>query len=599
MLVPRTSSLGRFRPEHLFHPSSVLVLGSDTPPGAQVLANLHAGSFAGPILAADSPAAVAALPTTPELAVLCLADDAAGPALAALGARGVRAAIAMGMPAGLAGLARASGVRVLGPGSFGVAVPSIGLNASRAHLPPRPGRLALVSQSAALCRTVLDWAEPNGVGFSHIVGIGGNADLGFAAALDWLARDPGTGVILLEIRRIKNARLFLSAARAAARLRPVVAMRPGGLLLDPTGAADAAFMAALRRSGVLGVSRLEDLLGAAETLIRARPARGEALAIAGNAIGPAWLAADAALRDGLALAAVPPATRAAIEAAAPGAMHPAPDQPNGAAGADLVHAAPPRSLATVAGLLAGAEAVGGVLLVHAPCGPADAAEIAAIAAAAQAARAPLLVAAMGETTGAEHRRHLAAAGVPAFATPAQAVRGFLHLVQDRRNRAAARELPPSAVLRIAPNQPAAAAAFARARAEGRDGLTQDEAMTVLAAYHIAPVPGEPVADAEGAVRAAAALGYPVVVKRRRAERPAEGGRGAIALDLRDAEQVQDAVRVLERRSIPGGAPGFLVQRQVGRRRELRVRVGEDPVFGPTHRLRPGRLGGRRAARRGP
>ena len=120
---------------------------------------------------------------------------------------------------------------------------------------------------------MIDWAGPNGVGFSHVVGLGANADIGFALTLDWLSRDADTGAILLDIRRIKNHRLFLSAARAAARLRPVVAIRAGLRLLDDDGAADLSFEAALRRAGVLSVKRLEDLLAAAETLSRAKPAR--------------------------------------------------------------------------------------------------------------------------------------------------------------------------------------------------------------------------------------------------------------------------------------------------------------------------------------
>ena len=160
-----------------------------------------------------------------------------------------------------------------------------------------------MSQSAALCRAVLDWAQPNGVGFSHIVGIGGNADIGFGLVLDWMSRDPGTGAILLDIRQIKNRRAFLSAARAASRLRPVVAIRPGTLAVRSRAAtAERAFEAALRRAGVLCVTRLEDLLAAAETLSRARPVRGDALAIVTNAISAGRMAADAALRDGLQLA---------------------------------------------------------------------------------------------------------------------------------------------------------------------------------------------------------------------------------------------------------------------------------------------------------
>jgi acetyltransferase len=581
--IPRVAKPGRFRPEHLLHPASVLVLGAETEAGIQVLANLRAGGFAGPILSAATGADLASLPSVADLAVVCTDGAAVPDAIAALARAGTTAAIVLGMAGGLRDLAAATGVRSLGPGSFGVAVPGIGLNASRSHLPPRAGRVALVSQSAALCRAVLDWAEPNGVGFSHVVGIGGNDDIGFGLVLDWLSRDPGTGAILLDIRRIKDARLFLSAARAAARLRPVVAIRPGGRLLDPSGEADATLEAALRRCGVLSVTQLEDFLAAAETLTRARPVRSAALAIVTNALGPAWMAADAALRDGLALAALTPATRQVLAGALPIEMRPSVHQPGARIAGDIVYAGAehPIRLAETASLLAGAPEVGGVLLVHAPTGPADDAGMQAIAAAARAIRVPLLVCAMGETTGAAHRRRLAEAGVAVFAAPEQAVRGFLHLVQDRRNRAAARELPPSAVLRIAPDQPSVAAAFARVRAEERLTLSQDEALAVLAAYHIQPVATRRVATLAQAAAASYAVGYPVVVKRRRSVRPEEGARGALALDVRDIDALGDAFAILERREAPRDDAGFLVQHQVGRARELQVRVGEDAVFGLT------------------
>ena len=318
------------------------------------------------------------------------------------------------------------GVRVLGPGSFGIAVPAIGLNASRAHLPPPAGRIGLVSQSASLCRTVLDWAQPNGVGFSHIVGIGGRADIGFGLVLDWLSRDPGTGAILLDIRQLRNRRAFLSAARAASRLRPVVAIRPGGCWRDPSGAAERAFEAALRRAGVLCVTSLEDLLAAAEILARARPVRSEALSIVTNAIAAGRMAADAVLRDGLQLA------------------------------SDIVHVEPDESarLAALAPRLPPTPGVGGVLVVHAPTGAADRPAIAALAECRDTMKVPLLVCAMGETTGAVTGAAWPKPAWPVFATPEQAVRGFLHLVQDRRNRAAARELPPSTVLTVAPDRDA-------------------------------------------------------------------------------------------------------------------------------------------------
>lgn len=592
MTVHRALTAGRFRPESLFRPESVAVIGAGSVAGLQVMQNLLAGGFKGAVLPVGTGLGavsgvlayedIASLPIVPDLAVLCAdARPGGGEApdlFAALARRGTHAAVVIGMMDSIAVAAKAYGVRALGPGSFGISVPSIGLHATRSHMLPRAGRVALVSQSAALCRAVLDWAEPNGVGFSHVVGIGGNADMGFAPVLDWLSRDAGTGAILLDIRLIRNRRMFLSAARAASRLRPVVAMRAGGRLLDPTGAADAAFEAALRRAGVLVVDRLEDMLAAAETLTRARPARGTGLAIVTNAIGPAQMAADAALRDGMHLAALSVETREILRMAVPMAFGPASQFMGKSRAGDIVYAGTENSikLAEAAALLSGAREVGGVLIMHAPTGGADGAGIAAIAAASSSMKAPLLVCVMGETTGAGHRRILAAAGVPVFATPEQAVRGFYHLVEDRRNRAAARELPPNAVLTIAPDQTRVRAMFEAVRAEGRLTLAQDEALAVLGCYGISLVAGRAVATSDEAVAVAEAVGFPVVLKRRRLVRPEPHGRSGLMLGLMDAAQVRDAMRMMVE------APdGVLLQHQVPRARELRIAVGDDLIFGPT------------------
>ncbi len=587
MNIPRLNTTGRFRPEALFRPNSVAVIGAETGGGSQVMANLLAGGFKGAVLPVGTGLTAVSgvlaypdidhLPIAPDLAIICADGGGTGDIFAALARRGTQVAVVTGMAEGVAAAAQASGVRAMGPGSFGISVPSIGLNATRSHLLPRAGRVALVSQSAALCRAVLDWAEPNGVGFSHVIGIGGNADLGFAPVLDWLSRDPGTGAILLDIRLIRDRRRFLSAARAAARLRPVVAMRAGGRLTDPTGAADAAFEAALRRCGVLCVDRLEDLLAAAETLTRARPARNESLAFVTNAIGPAQLAADAALRDGLTLARLSEQTRTILQLSLPGAFAPSSASMTAGVTDDIVYVGTNAAikLAEAAALLSGAREVGGVLIVHAPTGETDHAGIAAIAAAGTL-KVPLLVCVMGETTAAPHRRLLAAAGVPVFASPEQAVRGFSHLVQDRRNRAAARELPPSTVLHLAPDRMEVARLLRHVRARGHDILAQDEAMAVLAAYGVPVVPARAVASATDAGDAADLLGYPVVIKRRRRGRDGQDRRTSVMLDLRDAGQVITAAGMLGT-----GDAGLLVQRQVARARELLIAVAEDATFGPT------------------
>ncbi|HWT09199.1 MAG TPA: GNAT family N-acetyltransferase, partial [Roseomonas sp.] len=220
-LAPRSG----FRSAALLHPASVVLVAAETSAEAPILArNLAAGGFRGRLMAVggapdgfETFPAIAALPVAPDLAVLCVPPEALEAAMAALVDKGCHAAVVPGPAPDLAALEQRTGMRAIGQGSFGVAVPAIGLNATLSHIPPAKGRLALVTQSSAIARAVLDWAAAEAVGFSHVVGIGGNQGYGFAGVLDWLARDPGTGAILLDIRRIKNRRMFISAARAAAR----------------------------------------------------------------------------------------------------------------------------------------------------------------------------------------------------------------------------------------------------------------------------------------------------------------------------------------------------------------------------------------------
>ena len=470
MLRPLVTT--RFRPEALFRPASVLLVGPDTPLGRSIEANM--AGFTGRFATAQPHA----MPGQPhDLAVLACAPHEVRAALLALGAAGTMAAVCATPAPDLLAASEAAGIRVLGPASFGIVVPALGLNASSAHVPVLPGKVALLSQSAALCRAVLDWAAPNGVGFSHVIGTGGNAQTGFSAALDYLSRDPGTGAILLDIRSIRDRRSFLAAARAAARLRPVVAIHAGGRLSDPSGRADAVLGAALRRAGVLRVSGLAALLGAAETLTRARPPRSDQLVIVTNAIGPAHFAADAAVALGIPLLQVASGAQSVLRLRLP----PGPEDP----GIVWTGSDEPTRVAEAAAMMGGVAETGGVVAILAPTGPADAAAVAALAACRAALRVPLLACVLGETTGAAHRRTLADAGVPVFATPEAAVQAFAQLVQQRQARAAAAELPPRRVLPLAPDRAEAARLLDAARADGRLALRADEADGVLAAYGIA------------------------------------------------------------------------------------------------------------------
>ncbi len=570
----------RFREQALYRPRHVLLLADPSMPASAPLArNMREGGFTGTLTEA---ADLSALAQVPDLAVLSLPPAAIEPAMAALSARGCHAVVVPGPAPGLGDIASRTGVRALGQGSFGICVPGIGLNASLSHLAPRRGRLALVGQSSALTRAVLDWAEAEALGFSHVIGIGENDDLGFAHALDWLSRDASTGAILLEIRRIKNRRMFISAARAAARMRPVVAIRAGGRLADPSGTADAVMDAALRRAGVLRVEGLDDLLSAAETLARVKlvpgGVAGGGIALVSNATGLGLLAADRVLAGGAKLAELPPEALAALEIGLRPGWH---------GGNPLILGqGSATALGEAAAMLAGLRQVEAVVALHAPVAGEDAGTMAAaLAAAARATRAaPILVCWAGQATAGPQRGALAAAGLAVFPTPEGAVRGALHLLQDRQNRLAAAELPGREVVDLQPDRPAVAALLAGARAEGRLSLTEDEALAVLAAYGLPVVPGRVAVDVAAAEAAALALGFPVVLKLRSPDIPRKTEIGGVALGLRSAQAVREAAQaMLERvaRERPAARlTGFLVQHQASRVQELRMRLGDDAMFGP-------------------
>nr|MBP6251302.1 CoA-binding protein [Rubrivivax sp.] len=377
--------------DSLFDPASVAVIGASPRPdsvGGTVWRNLIGGGFAGPLwpvnpkhaTLGDVPcfADVAALPQAPELALICTPPASVPGLIKALGERGTQAAVVL--TAGFDGVqkqamldaARKHLLRILGPNCLGLLAPHIGLNASFAHVGAAAGQLAFVSQSGALVTALLDWAQARGVGFSHFVSLGEGADVDFGDMLDWLAADAKTQAILLYVESISGARKFMSAARAAARNKPVIVVKAGrsaqgqAAAASHTGAlagSDAVFDAAVQRAGMLRVDTLQQLFDAALTLDRlAKGAPGIAtdrLTIVTNGGGAGVMAADAAAAAGLTLAPLSDAAMTALNAALP---------PNWshANPVDLIGDAPEaRYLAAFDALLADPSA-GMLLFTHAP-----------------------------------------------------------------------------------------------------------------------------------------------------------------------------------------------------------------------------------------
>ena len=597
--------------DRLLAPRSVAVIGASSRAGsvgATVWRNLLAGAFTGALLPVNLKqglldgrpvaAGVDALGTAPDLAVLCTPPDSVPELIASLGRLGTRAAIIMtaGLTAqhkqAVLAAARPHLLRVLGPNCLGVLSPRIGLNASFAHTQALAGDIAFVSQSGALVTAVLDWARSRQIGFSHMVSLGERADVDFGDLLDYLASDAHTRSILLYMESTEAPRKFMSAARAAARNKPVIIVKAGragkGLLAaaSHTGAlagADDVIDAAIRRAGMLRVDTLQDLFMAAETLahFRGNPeSYSRGLTLMTNGGGAGVMAADAAALAGIALPDLSDDLRRTLDAVLPPTW-------SHANPVDIIGDAPvERYVQTLQALLADPH-VGTVLFMHAPTAIVNSADIArACVPITRAATGRMMASWLGAGGVAEARTLFEEAGVAGYDTPEEAVRAFAMLDTYRRNQALLTEAPASSEMG-SPDRTAACAVIGSALAAGRDMLDELEAKAVLKAYGIPVVPTVAVGPgADAAAEAARSIGYPVALKILSPDISHKSDVDGVSLNLGDEVALRRAVttmlaRVHELRP-QAQVNGFTVQAMARRpfAQELIVGASTDAVFGP-------------------
>ena len=599
--------------DHLLDPASVAVFGASQRAGSvgtTVWKNLREGGFGGPLYAvnpkyqylAGEPVYARAtdLPTVPDLAVICSPPSTVPILIAELGELGTRAAIVL--TAGLDAIqrkamrdaARPHLLRILGPNCIGLLSPHRHLNASFAHVAAAPGELAFVSQSGALVTAMLDWARSRAIGFSHFVSLGEHADVDFGDMLDYLASDGRTRAILLYIESIESPRKFMSAARAAARNKPVILVKAGRSRLGQqaaqshTGAlagSDIVYDAAIARAGMLRVDTLQQLFMAAETLTRFRGNTSDRLTILTNGGGTGVMAADAAGHIGIELATLDASTLDALDAVLPaGWSHANP--------VDIIGDAPVQRYVQALEILNRDQKDSAILFIHAPTAIVPSAEIAqALVPLVSKAQPRLMSCWLGSTAVAQAREIFQQAGVPSYETPEEAVRAFSMLVRYRRNQAQLLEAPAASSARDdaggAPDTAAVRELVRGVLAQGRDILSEPEAKAVLEAYHIPVVATRAVAArAEDAVAAAQAIGFPVVLKILSNDISHKSDVGGVVLNLDDSGAVLEAARAMLAR-VATARPqahvdGFTVQAMVKRQhsRELIVGASIDPVFGP-------------------
>lgn len=595
----------------LFTPKSVAVFGASNTSGKVgyvVFENMLKSGFQGALYPINpkytevqgKPAysSISVVHEPVELAVIATPPQTVPGIIENCGNEGVKAAIIItagfqeagdGLEEQLLATARAFGIRLIGPNCLGIMRPSIGLNATFYKGRANSGNIAFVSQSGALCTAILDWAQNNDVGFSSIVSMGSSTDVDFGEILDYLVADSSTQSILMYIEGIRNARRFMSALRAATRIKPVILVKVGRhaagakAALSHTAAlvgADNAFNAALNRVGAVRVQTVTQLFTAAKALSLNFCRFGNRLAIVTNGGGPGVMAADRAADLGLVLAPLTAATLQYLDQHLPlHWSHGNPVDIIGDAGADRYHHAVKACLED--------ENVDGVLTILTPqamTAPLESAQ--ALIALSAAHCKPLLACWMGETQVASAREAFAHARIPYFRTPEPAVEVFSHLSAYYRNQQLLGQMPGPLSHYLEPNVESAWVIIEGAMQEQRTILTAMESKAVLAAFHIPVAPTMLARSPAEALLIAQQLGFPVVMKINSRDITHKTDVGGVLLNLKNAHEVraayQDMLDIVREKRPAAHLDGVSIEPMIRKAngRELMIGVTSDPVFGP-------------------
>lgn len=597
----------------LFSPRTVAVVGaSDTPGsiGQAVFANLLAGNFQGKLFPVNlNHKVVGGIPAVPsvrliepavDMAVVCTAIRTLPAIIKDCGKKGIKAVLLAKEFSDSeqlereilnesVSIARHYGIRVLGPNVLGLMRPVAGFNATNYTSKVRPGNMALVSQSSALCTAMLDWADSKGIGFSSVISVGEALDVDFGEILDYLVADNFTQGILLHVHHIHHARRFMSALRAAARTKPVVVIKSGRYQDDVTGVTHSSnliesgdvFDAALSRAGVLRVSSIAQLFTAAKVLAANFRVGGKRLAIVTNGIGPGVLAADSAYTNGVELAKLSDATMDLLNNALPrNWSHGNP--------IDLIGDASPVRFRTAVKACIDDPNVDGVLVIFTPQAGTDHLTTAQLMIGLQRESSkPMFLSWLGDAKVSESRDLFSKAKCAHFRAPEYGIEVFRNLASYHYNQQLLLQTPgPLEGKREAPDLLRARAAIAGAMAEGRTILSERESKEVLAAFRIPVNPTLLARSEDEAVVLAEQIHYPVVLKIDSPDIIYKSDVGGVELNISNEATLRAAFRsILERahQAMPEARiDGISVQPMRKRRfaREVMVGVTHDSSFGP-------------------
>jgi len=596
----------------LFHPKSVALIGaSDTELtiGNVVMKNLLNGGFDGAIMPVNPKyetvcgvyayKTVNDLPVVPDLAVICTPAKTVPEIIKQLGDKGTRSAVVISagfrasdsnhLEQEMLDAAKPYDFRILGPNCVGLLIPAIGLNASFAHTDSLPGSIAVISQSGAICTSILDWAKSRGIGFSYFISLGDSADVDFGDLLDYLGTDKHTTGILLYVESIKLARKFMSAARATARNKKVIVIKSGRMAEGAKAAAshtgalagnDDVFDAAIRRAGMLRVYTIQNLFDAVETLAHVPVIKGNRLIILTNGGGVGVLATDNLIVNGGRLAELSTQTIESLNQFLP-------DNWSHNNPVDIIGDSNAERYVNALKVLLNNPDYDAILVMLVPAAIINNTEVArAITDVIKETKKPVLTCWMGEDAVHDAREIFKENGIPQYETPEFAIRAFLQTVEYNRNQQSLMEIPASVSEEFKPDKKKVHTIFEKVISEKRDILTEPEAKEVLNAYHIPVIKTLIARDADEAVMHAKKIGFPVALKILSKEISHKSDIGGVLLNIESESILQLAAEgmltKIKRLKPDANIEGFTVQEMVNRpgAYELIIGVASDPVFGP-------------------
>ncbi|MCW6038442.1 bifunctional acetate--CoA ligase family protein/GNAT family N-acetyltransferase [Spirulina subsalsa FACHB-351] len=569
---------GRIQPlDVFFKPKTVAVIGATEKEGSvgrTLLWNLISSPFGGTVfpvnpkrpsvLGIQAYPSLSAIPAPIDLVIIAIPAKMVSQVMDECIAKGVKGAIIISAgfkeigPAGVAleqeilAKAKAGRIRIIGPNCLGMMSPIQGLNATFASAIARPGNVGFISQSGALCTSILDWSFRENVGFSAFISIGSMLDVNWGDLIDYLGDDPATHSIVIYMETIGDARSFLSAARAVALTKPIIVIKAGrteaaaAAAASHTGAlagSDEVLNAAFRRCGVLRVDTIDDLFNMAEVLAKQPRPKGKRLTILTNAGGPGVLSTDALISQGGELAQLSPETQAAFDAILP--AHWSHANP-----IDILGDADPERYAKAIEIALKDPHSDALLVILTPQAMTDPTETARrFVEILQKTRytKPILASWMGGEGITPGEQLLNDCKIFTLPFPDGAVHVFNYMWRYAYNLNGLYETPhlPDEEAESRLQRTEARQILQQVRAEGRSLLTEYESKQLLEAYGIPTVLTKIAHTAEAAVEQAEKIGYPVVLKLNSTTITHKTDVGGVRLLLQDAESVQNAYHAME------------------------------------------------------